>query len=169
MGNLREHAVSEMEIAGVDDDIYGDMTSKAVLELIDVFEKQGHSGMSASLVLSIFNRVIDFGNLTPLTNDPDEWLHHERGTWQSKRNSSAFSTDQGNSYYLVGESNWETDEHGLPYAAEAQAIISCHQRQRISYGSHDIFIGDVQSVRLADTVDPLIYLDGAYRRIGPKL
>ena len=79
MGNLREHAVSEMEIAGVDDDIYGDMTSKAVLELIDVFEKQGHSGMSASLVLSIFNRVIDFGNLTPLTNDPDEWLHHERG------------------------------------------------------------------------------------------
>lgn len=112
MGNLREHAVREMQIAGVDEDIYGDMTSKAVLELIDVFEKQGHSGMSASLVLSIFNRVIDFGNLTPLTNDPDEWLHHDRGTWQSKRNSSAFSSDEGNSYYLVGESNWETDEHG---------------------------------------------------------
>lgn len=65
--------------------------------------------------------------------------------------------------------HWETDEHGLPYAADAQAVISCHQRQRISYGSHDIFIGDVRSVRLADTVDPLIYLDGAYRRIGPKL
>jgi len=74
---------------------------------------------------------------------------------------------KGDERFAVGR--WETDEHGLPYAADAQAVISCHQRQRISYGSHDIFIGDVLSVRLADTVDPLIYLDGAYRRIGPKL
>jgi flavin reductase (DIM6/NTAB) family NADH-FMN oxidoreductase RutF len=47
--------------------------------------------------------------------------------------------------------------------------IICHQRQRISYGSHDIFIGDVQAVRLADSADPLVYFDGAYRRIGDKL
>ncbi len=112
MGKLREHAIREMELAGVDNDIYGDMTSKAVLKMIDVFESEGHSGMSASLVLSIFNRVIDFGNLTPLTNNPEEWIQHERGTWQNKRNSSAFSTDEGRSYYLIGESNWEEDERG---------------------------------------------------------
>lgn len=74
---------------------------------------------------------------------------------------------KGEDRFSIGR--WETDDHGLPYAAEAQAVISCHQRQRISYGSHDIFIGDVLSIRLADRVDPLIYLDGAYRRIGPKL
>lgn len=112
MSNLRDHAVREMQIAGVDEDIYGDMTSKAVLKMIDVFESEGHSGMSAGLVLSIFNRVIDFGNLTPLTNDPDEWIQHDRGTWQSKRNSSAFSQDEGRSFYLVGEANWEDDEQG---------------------------------------------------------
>lgn len=114
MGNVREHAIREMKLAGVDEDIYGDMTSKAVLKMIDAFESEGHSGMSASLVLSIFNRVIDFGNLTPLTNDPDEWHDHgrENGRWQNKRNSSAFSTDQGRSYYLVDESNWENDDKG---------------------------------------------------------
>ena len=74
---------------------------------------------------------------------------------------------KGEERFAVG--NWQADENGLPYLADAQTSISCHQRERISYGSHDIFIGDVQAVRLAGTVDPLIYLDGAYRRIGPKL
>lgn len=112
MGNVREHAIREMELAGVDEDIYGDMTSKAVLKMIDAFESEGHSGASAGLVLSIFNEVVNFRNLTPLTNDPDEWVHHDRGMWQNKRNSSAFSDDRGGSYYLVGESRWEEDEHG---------------------------------------------------------
>lgn len=113
MGNIREHAIREMKLAKVDEDIYGDMTSKAVLKMIDAFESEGHSGMSASIVLSIFNRVINFANLTPLTNDPEEWQQHDYGTWQNKRNSSAFSLDRGSSYYLLGDGgNWETDEHG---------------------------------------------------------
>ncbi|MGE4431375.1 MAG: flavin reductase family protein [Sphingobium sp.] len=74
---------------------------------------------------------------------------------------------KGEDRFAVGQ--WETDDHGLPYAVDAQAVIVCHQRQRVSHGSHDIFIGDVQSVRLSGTVDPLVYLDGAYRRIGPTL
>jgi flavin reductase (DIM6/NTAB) family NADH-FMN oxidoreductase RutF len=66
---------------------------------------------------------------------------------------------------------WTSKEGGanFAYLADAQAAIICHQRQRISYGSHDIFIGDVQAVRLADSADPLVYFDGAYRRIGDKL
>ena len=93
MSNLRDHAEREMKLAGVDNDIYGDMVSKAVLELIDTFDKQGHSGMSAALVLSIFNRVVDFKNLTPLTNDPEEWQFHNyvRPMWQNRRCSEAFS------------------------------------------------------------------------------
>ena len=106
MSNLRDHAEREMKLAGVDNDIYGDLVSKAVLELIDTFDKQGHSGMSAALVLSIFNRVVDFKNLTPLTNDPEEWQHHEYvdgETWQNKRCSEAFSRDGGKTYYLLSE------------------------------------------------------------------
>lgn len=108
MGRLIEHAKREMELAGVDEDIYGDMTSKAVLELIEVFSNQGHSGMSASLVLSIFNQVVNFKNLTPLTNDPNEWALVGENTWQNSRNSEAFSEDAGQTYYLLSE--WRTRE-----------------------------------------------------------
>lgn len=65
--------------------------------------------------------------------------------------------------------NWQINEHGVPYLADAQAAIVCHQRQRISYGSHDIFIGDVQAVYRADNVSPLVYFDGAYRKVGGSL
>lgn len=71
---------------------------------------------------------------------------------------------KGEGRFSIGD--WKQDDSGIPYVADAQAVIRCHQRQRISYGSHDIFIGDVLSVQLADSVDPLIYLDGAYRHIG---
>jgi hypothetical protein len=123
MSNLKDHAIREMERAGVDDDIYGDMTSKAVLELIDTFTNQGHSGMSASLVLSIFNRLVVFGNLSPLTNDPEEWYHHEEKNWQSKRNSEAFSNDEGRTYWLLSESKW-SEENG-----ERVRNVKYHQTQ----------------------------------------
>ena len=73
--------------------------------LVDTFDKQGHSGMSGALVLSIFNRVVDFKNLTPLTNDPEEWQFHNyvRPLWQNRRCSEAFSNDGGKTYYLNSE------------------------------------------------------------------
>lgn len=73
---------------------------------------------------------------------------------------------KGEERFAVGR--WQADEKGLPYLANAQAAIICHQQERISHGSHDIFIGDVQSVRMSGTVDPLIYLDGVYRRAGHR-
>jgi flavin reductase (DIM6/NTAB) family NADH-FMN oxidoreductase RutF len=64
---------------------------------------------------------------------------------------------------------WEADDYGLPCLAGAQTVISCQQRQAISYGSHDIFIGDVRAVRLSGSADPLLYLNGQYHRIGEPL
>ncbi|MCP5398664.1 MAG: flavin reductase family protein [Sphingomonas sp.] len=57
----------------------------------------------------------------------------------------------------------------IPYLAEAQAAIHCSQSKRVSHGSHDIIFGDVLSVQLAETVDPLLYLEGTYRRVGDQL
>lgn len=110
MSNLIEHAKREMAIAGVDKDIYGDMTSKAVLELLEVFNKQGHSGFSAGLVSSLFYELAQFKNLAPLTDNPEEWYYHEAdkwngetGIWQNKRCGEAFSEDEGKTYYLTSE------------------------------------------------------------------
>lgn len=74
---------------------------------------------------------------------------------------------KGEDRFAVGA--WMTHANGVPYLADAQAAILCHQRQRISYGSHDIFIGDVEAVFRADQVNPLVYFDGAYRLVGDEL
>jgi len=74
---------------------------------------------------------------------------------------------KGEERFAAGD--WRADGNGVPYLADAQAAILCHQRQRISYGSHDIFIGDVQAVHHAEQVSPLVYFDGAYRKVGDSL
>lgn len=112
MPGLREHAEYELKASGLfdSDADYGGMVPEAVLALIDVFSSQGHSGGSASLVLTIFNKLAHYQNLTPLTDNPEEWHFHEEnisgvkgGFWQNKRNGEAFSNDGGKTYYLLSE------------------------------------------------------------------
>ena len=110
MSNLMDHAKRELELSKVDEDIYGDMTSKAVLELVSVFEKQGHSGASAGLVLALFIKVARFENLTPLSDNPAEWYDHtdksSEPMFQNRRNGEAFSEDGGKTYYLLSD-RWD--------------------------------------------------------------
>lgn len=103
MSNLIDHATRELKLSGVDEDIYGDMTSKAVLELLEVFSNQGHSGASAGLVISLFTKLARFENLTPLTDDPEDWVHVGPTMWQNRRNGAAFSDNGGKTYRLLGE------------------------------------------------------------------
>lgn len=111
MSNLVEHARRELELVDAGRDIYGEMLPDAVIELIEVFAKQGHSGMSAILVTDMFNKLARFEALSPLTDDPDEWHKHPTDIagrddlWQNKRDSSAFSNDGGKTYYSVNDNN----------------------------------------------------------------
>jgi len=60
MSNLKQHAQLELERIGAfseEGDFYGGMTGKAVMELIEVFSEQGHSGMSASVVVQLFTKL----------------------------------------------------------------------------------------------------------------
>lgn len=105
MSNLVAHARRELETAGFfdDDSDYGGMIGDAVVELVEVFAKQGHSGMSASIVLQLFEQVADFKALTPLTTDPDEWVEAYGNSRQNRRQPEAFSEDGGKTYHLLGE------------------------------------------------------------------
>lgn len=103
MSHLIDHATRELKLSGVDEDIYGDMTSKAVLELLEVFSKQGHSGASAGLVIALFTKLASLENLTPLTDDPEDWIHVGSALWQNRRNSAAFSEDRGKTYRMLGD------------------------------------------------------------------
>jgi len=55
---LMEHAKKELELAGLfaKDSDYGGMLGDAVLELIEKFAEQGHSGASAGMVSDLFGR-----------------------------------------------------------------------------------------------------------------
>lgn len=85
--SLREYAKYELEHAGLfsADSDYGGLLGQAVMRLIDVFAGEGHSGMSAGLAVSIFEKLARYEPLTPLTGEPDEWNEIERGRYQNRR------------------------------------------------------------------------------------
>ena len=72
-----------------------------------------------------------------------------------------------NSRFSHGE--WR-EQNGLPYLADAQAAIFCDVAQRVSHGTHIVFIGNVRDIVLPrETANPLIYLDRGYVSLGAAL
>ena len=103
--SLVEHAKRELALAGNDEAF-----NNSIIKAIEGFTSYGHSGGSASVAIPMLNDLLQFKNLTPLTDDPEEWQQHskemwdgEKGVWQSRRNSEAFSNDGGKTYYLLSE------------------------------------------------------------------
>lgn len=124
MSNLIKHAEKELKLAGYfdKDSPYDGMIGEAVLALIKVFSNQNHSGMSASIVNSVFSRVADYKPLGPLTGEPSEWNEIRKGEYQNNRysevfknekqfngkaytiNAKVFSDDNGESFYSSSDS-----------------------------------------------------------------
>jgi flavin reductase (DIM6/NTAB) family NADH-FMN oxidoreductase RutF len=57
---------------------------------------------------------------------------------------------------------WNSAPGLLPMLRDAQANLTCKVESIAPYGTHSIVIASVDSVRISDVVDPLIYQDGAY-------
>ena len=101
---LVEYAESELRRAGLfdTDSDYDGAIGPAVLELVSKFAAQGHSGFSAGLTLSIFDKLARFKPLTEITSNPDEWMEVSgppNRMWQSKRSPTLFSKDGGKTWY----------------------------------------------------------------------
>ena len=100
---LVSHAQSEMKRVGLydkDADYDGDI-AKSVEELMKVFAAQGHSGGSAMRTLEIFFALARFKTLSPITSDPKEWMEIGTGVWQSTRDASYFSPNNGKDFYTI--------------------------------------------------------------------
>ncbi|WP_409186453.1 hypothetical protein F9C11_20380 [Amycolatopsis sp. VS8301801F10] len=102
MSNLVEHARRELQLIG-EDPVY----SASLVAAVAAFASFGHSGGSAEMAREQLHTLLAFGNLAPLTDDPDEWHNHGEisGTplWQNRRNSACFSNDGGKTYYSVND------------------------------------------------------------------
>lgn len=120
--NLVAHARRELRLLGEDSD-----TIRGLCRVVQAFADMGHSGSSAHGAIYYLERLLRFKPLTDLTDDPGEWIdRHAEGLthsplWQSRRNSEAFSTDGGKTYYLLSEQQAPLHRSkALPRAAEPE-------------------------------------------------
>lgn len=102
MSSSVEYAKSELARISKDGDGMQDTINKNIIDIVELFASQGHSGFTAGYALSILERLLRFKPITPLTGEDDEWtnMSDEMGQrcFQNKRCSSVFKTTdaQGN-------------------------------------------------------------------------
>lgn len=105
--NLTSHAQKELELAGLFDknSDYAGALGDNTMEIIKVFADQGHSGFSASMMISILGKLLNYETLTP--NDHSE--NHDvseyvgRSCLQDTRDSKWFSYDNGKTWKRIGD------------------------------------------------------------------
>lgn len=89
-----EYAKRELERIGKDKDGLQELMNRNILEIVEKFSEQGHSGFSAGYALSILERLLRFKPISPLTGEDDEW--NDNG--QNKRCSSVFKNADGTAH-----------------------------------------------------------------------
>jgi flavin reductase (DIM6/NTAB) family NADH-FMN oxidoreductase RutF len=63
------------------------------------------------------------------------------------------------------ETPWETWDRGAPIIQDCFASFECERYETADGGDHRIFIALVRRVRFDSSRDPLLYLQGRYRRV----
>ncbi len=72
--------------------------------------------------------------------------------------------DTGEDKFTLG--NWQENDNGIPYLANAQASVFCDLSEGHPHGSHSIFIGRVSKIITRNDISPLMFLAGDY--LAPK-
>lgn len=104
-------------------DFYGGMTGNDVLKLIDVFENQDHSGMSAAIVVSLFKELASFKPITPIKCTDDEWEEVGKNQFQNKRLSAVFKDGKDGKPYYLHAIVWKYEDGGA-FTGTVQGITS---------------------------------------------
>ena len=106
--NLVLHAKRELQLAGMfdKDADYNGALAPHIIKVVEAFSKGKHSGASAMISIGILEKLLRFQTLTPITNNPKEWMKVGRKIarillWQNKRDPSIFSKDGGKTWYNV--------------------------------------------------------------------
>jgi hypothetical protein len=168
--SLVEHARRELELCGqtASDPAY----AQSIVCAVAALATYGHSGGSMGCAIMQLHDLLQYRPLSPLTNDPDEWVCHAEsrpgvpGTWQNLRDSAAFSTDGGATYRYVDDraatGRHMAVEHGPKDGRPAVvdecsppplAAVKCVCRPDCTPGSHPI------EVLADDPYPPLTHVD----------
>ena len=138
--NLLEHAKNELDVAGL---LHSEckeqqVMNKNILELVETFSNQRHSGSTANYVISIVEELLKFKPIRPLTGAEDEWVEVGEGLYQNKRCSSVFKKNDEaydiNGYYIEDQKGvtYTNSEYHMsvtfPYAPKEPERILAHSK-----------------------------------------
>ncbi len=104
-----KHAKREFEILGWPGDCETQaMICDNIIDLLKVVSNQGHSGSSLPYLVSLFDKLVKFDPISPLTGDDSEWNEVGDGLYQNKRDSAVFK-EHGKAYWIDGKIFQEED------------------------------------------------------------
>jgi hypothetical protein len=87
-----------------------------VIEVLEVFSKQGHSGSSAPFAINYFKDLAAFKPLSPITCTEDEWgdvsSYSDGILFQNIRNSAVFKEGEDGKPYYIDAIVWKTQNGG---------------------------------------------------------
>lgn len=123
MSNLVDYAKDELKRIGMIDsgEEYNDLAAEAILDLIELFSSQGHSGFSAPYVAGMFHRLAMFKPASPLTGEDDEWKELRDGSFQNKRYSAVFKDGKDGTAYNI-EGKVFTDDGKIWYTCKDSRV-----------------------------------------------
>ncbi len=105
MGSLKDYTIREFKACGwlKDDGSYKDemqeMICKNMLDIIKIFEKQGHTDLTGNYVISHLTQLLKYEPISPLTGEDSEWNNINNGKFQNKRCSHVFKDSKDGKAY----------------------------------------------------------------------
>lgn len=109
----------ELDLLGMteDSDEMNKMMRGNILQVVEMFAEQGHSGSSASYAIGILEKVLRYEPVTPLTGEDSEWMEISEGLYQNNRCPRVFK-ENGEAYDIDGKVFWEWYTYDLEEGEE---------------------------------------------------
>lgn len=145
MSNLVDYAKDELKRIGMIDsgEPYNDIVTKAILDLIELFDSQGHSGFTASYTVNVFKRLAMYEPLAPLTGEDSEWNEIEPNHYQNKRYSAVFKEKDGKAYNTHGKIF--TDDGGESWYSNKDSHIEINFPYTVPNELEKVYLNKIES------------------------
>lgn len=127
-----EHELSLIGLTKDDPEEMNRMMYDNIMQLLQVFSDQGHSGFSAAYLTSILVPLLRHEPITPLTGDESEWedvsQYGGNTKFQNKRCSRVFKDVDGSCYdingkvFITKEVNSEGKEYDYSYTSKDSKV-----------------------------------------------
>lgn len=113
------------------------LISNDILQIVEVFSQQGHSGFSANYAINLINKLLRYEPISPLTGADDEWNkldYADNIKYQNKRCPRVFKDAEGKAYDIEGKifsedgECWYTSKESkvfieFPYIPKTEEVI----------------------------------------------